>query len=138
MDYTLIGDEVNIASRLEGLTKQYKEEVVVSERVARFLDGKMPCRQLDKVHVVGKKEETRIFTPHRELTNAEEEAWKIHEQALDLFYNRDFKAAKKAFEEILHLLPEDVCAATFAQRCLKYTRNPPPPSWTGAFMLTEK
>jgi adenylate cyclase len=138
MDYTIIGDEVNVASRMEGLTKQYKEEIVVSERVQRFLEGKIPCRQIDKVRVVGKKEEIRIFTPHRVLTDAETEAWRVHERALDLYYKRDFRAAKSTFEQVLHLLPEDVCAATFAQRCMKYVRHPPPPAWTGAFVLTEK
>lgn len=138
MDYTIIGDEVNVASRMEGLTKKYKEEVIITERVAHFLGGKVPCRQLDTVRVVGKKEEVRIYTPHRDLSDAEAEAWEVHKGALSMYYRRDFRAAKTAFEQVLHILPEDVCAAMFAQRCTKYLRNPPPPAWTGAEVMTEK
>ena len=138
MDYTIIGDEVNVASRLEGLTKQYKEELIVSESVAKFLPEGIPCRQLDTVRVLGRKEPVRIFAPHRDLTDAEAEAWNIHRGALDLYYRRDFRAAKTAFEQVLHLLPDDMCAAIFAQRCMRYARNPPSDRWTGVELMREK
>ena len=138
MDYTIIGDEVNLASRLETLTKQYKEEFIISERVVRSLGGKIPCRKIDKVRVLGKSEEVNIYAPHRDLSDAEEKAWKIHSEALQLYYQRDFRAAKTGFEEVLHILPDDTVAATFAQRCMKNIREPPPASWTGAVVMTQK
>jgi len=140
MDYTVIGDSVNLASRLEGLTKVYHEGLIISESVfrSRSFAGKLQCRQLDTVRVKGKEQGIRIYTPRRTLSDTEEQAWKIHAEALELFYKRSFPEAREAFQRVLELLPHDTCAGMFMKRCTDNIRTPPPASWNGAVIMTEK
>jgi class 3 adenylate cyclase/HAMP domain-containing protein len=138
MDYTVIGDMVNVASRLEGLTKVYREELIVSESVVKYLEGKFPCRQLDRVVVKGRTSGIGIYVPRQELSAEEREAWELHSQALKHYYSRGFGAAAQSFQQVLRILPQDRTAAMFLERCRSFQKSPPPAEWTGAEVMLAK
>ncbi len=138
MDYTVIGDMVNLASRLEGLTKKYHQELIFSTSVYRKVKSKLHCRLVDKVVVKGKTQGEKIFTAKRSLTPNEQAAWKIHHDALKLYYQREFAEAATLFAEVKRLLPNDYLAELFIERCEDLRRIQPPDDWQGMEVMTEK
>jgi len=138
MNYTVIGDAVNLASRLSGLTRVYKQDVIFSESLYDSVKNDFTCRLLDSVAVKGRKAGVKIFTARSSLSPAEADGWGLHNRGMDAYYARNFIRAASFFKDALKALPDDPVAAMLLERSRVYERNPPPPGWDGVEVMTHK
>ncbi len=141
MDYTMMGDTVNLASRLEGANKFYSTYTMISEDTYRLVENDVDCRQLDKVRVVGKNEAVTVY----ELLNRKgrtkgplADAVELYHKALECYKQQDFSQAVNHFQSVIDLIPEDGPAINYIDRCNQYLINPPPMDWDGVNILTSK
>lgn len=138
MDYTIIGDSVNYGSRLEGLTKPYRQEIILSKSVFRKVGSALPCRFVDLVQVKGRTTGESIYTVKQSLTDAEKAAWKYYHAGIKQFFARNFTGARDLFVKALEYLPADYLCGMYVQRCDDYTASPPPADWSGVDVKTSK
>jgi len=133
-DYTLIGDNVNLASRLEGLTKYYGQKLVVSEVIARACEGKYYFRILDSVRVKGKQAPVTIYTAYT-LEQAAERKSELdrYEKAHDLYLKQHFTEARRLFEELKALDTEPLLYDLYIERCDLLMQSPPGEDWDGVY-----
>ncbi|MFQ5431452.1 MAG: CHASE2 domain-containing protein [Nitrospinota bacterium] len=139
-NYTMMGDEVNLASRLEGLNKQYGSSICITESTLNAANGEFEARELDLVRVVGRETPVRIYelmalkgglTPEREKQRAQ-----FH-QALKIYRARKWEEASALFAE-LHRLYDDTAAVYYVRRCRRFMELPPGSDWDGVFSITKK
>ncbi len=139
-DYTVMGDNVNLGSRLEGINKEYGTNIVISEFTYREVKEKLVCRELDSVRVKGKNLPVKIY----ELLGdgADAERWEplvgSFESALEKYRAGLWDEAIEGFRKVLEVRPGDGPSELYIQRCADLKANPPEGVWDGVFTMTKK
>lgn len=141
LNYTVIGDNVNLASRLEGLNKNYGTLLLVSEATLRAAGDEVLSRPLDLVAVKGKQHGVTVheLLDLSETANADDRHLAAAAKAgFSAYLARNWSAAIGKFEEVLRIRPGDPSATRLLERCREYLHQPPPSDWTGVHQLTSK
>jgi len=143
MDSTVIGDAVNLASRLEGLTKHYGVRIIVSGDTWKMLDSALfESRELDLVAVKGRAAPVPIHEVYQDLEGeALERARRLADSfapALAAYRRRDWEGATAGFRACLAVVPADVTTAHLIERCDHFRSQPPPEDWDGSFAMDHK
>ena len=140
MDYTAIGDTVNLSARLEGVNKIYKTKIIISDATFNLINNEFICRELDFLKVKGKKTPTRIYEliAYREHGNTDQYQWieKYHE-ALETYRKGNWKKAGALFEALAREKHADPASLVMAERC-EYLNANPPTQWDGLLKLEVK
>lgn len=140
-DYTVMGDAVNLGSRLEGLNKEYGTEVIVAAPTAALLSTGFVLRPLDLVAVKGKKEPVEIFEAVGMRSAVSPESIERVEQfaaARRLYATQHFAEAHAAFAKIAERWPDDGPTTMYLARCDIFLAAPPSPEWNGVWVMTKK
>jgi adenylate cyclase len=141
MNYTIMGNAVNLAARLEGVNKPYGTTILASDAVIRETGGAILARRLDRVRVVGVNEPVRLWelVDTAELATEAQKEWvRIFHEALTIYEAGDWTSAAAGFEKALNSNPADRPAADYLAHCEKYRTSPPAAGWDGVVNLTEK
>jgi len=140
MEYTSIGDPVNLSSRLEGVNKVFQTHIIISDSTFQLVKDQMLCRELDYLRVKGKSEPTRIYELIETLDRVDMSnyAWlDDFAKALQLYRQGDFGAASQIFARLATAPLNDPPSLTMLTRCQQLIKDPPA-SWDGIFTLEEK
>lgn len=141
MNFTCMGDGVNLASRLEGANKEYGTMMMVSDNTYQRVKHAVRGRFLDFLAVKGKKEPVKVHELVCKI-GEEPEGWfertELYDKAIQLHLERKWDEAIATFEEVLKLDPDDGPSKTYITRCNEYKVNPPPEGWDGRYILTHK
>jgi class 3 adenylate cyclase len=141
MNYTIIGNAVNLAARLEGVNKQYGTWILASDDTVKQTDGRFLIRRLDRIRAAGMSEPVNIheiLEIKAEAPAALLEQVDLFDKAHELFESRNWKDAESAFAQALERFPEDAPCILYLNRCRQYLQNPPAGNWDGVFDINEK
>ena len=140
LSWTVMGDNVNLASRLEGMTKQFRARIVISENTYRVVADHFVCRDLDKIRVKGKLQPVNVY----EIMGVAEDRPKFEallerfEHGMAAYRSQNWLEAAGRFGELLADYPDDGPTQIFLQRALEFLENAPEPDWDGVYVMKSK
>lgn len=140
-DFTVIGDSVNLASRLEGAGKEYGIRILISENTYSHAADRIEVRELDLLRVKGKDKPVRIYellARRGQLPETLQKGRELFLGGLNLYRKQKWEEAKSHFQGVLDLLPDDGPSKTFVRRCEQFQESPPEKGWDGVFELRTK
>jgi adenylate cyclase len=153
MDYTMMGDAVNLASRLEGVNKVYGTQTMVSQFTYEDVKDQLEFRELDKIRVMGKNEPVSIYevlTEKGSLTPEQKEGFALFAKGLENYRGQLWEEAIEVFQNVQKLIPDDPPCNAFIERCRTYIKSRelsrraedkarvPPDDWDGVYQMTSK
>ncbi len=138
LEYTCIGDTVNLASRLEGLTKMYGIPIIISEFTLKQAGTNVHARELDAVRVKGKVQPVRIYEPYDDIAGGASDGYETFNEAISLYRSRNIEGALKLFNESKNILENDYPSTLYIDRCKELKQHPPAEDWDGVFTAKEK
>jgi adenylate cyclase len=141
-DYTVMGDHVNLGSRLEGANKFYGTNIMISEYTHEHVKDKFYTRPLDLIRVKGKEKPINVY----ELIAFKEDKLKdnylqmlqIYEKGIELYKSKNWDEAIDCFEQCLKLVHLDTPSEEYRRRCIEYKFNQPADDWDGVTVMKEK
>lgn len=139
-DYTVMGDNVNLGSRLEGINKEYGTNIVISEYTYERVKDTFVCRELDAVKVKGKLLPVKIYELMGDRQNSDKwtEYVTIFEEGLAKYRQGAWENAIDCFNRVLAIHPDDHPSHMYIERCRHLKENPPEGQWDGVFTMTKK
>jgi adenylate cyclase len=139
-NYTVMGDTVNLGSRLEGINKEYGTRIVVSEFTYEEIKDTFICRELDLVRVKGKLKPVRIYelVAEGKAEQKTAETLKHFSSGFQLYLQKKWDEALVSFNGALDVTPDDEPSKLYIDRCMEFQKNPPPADWDGVFVMTTK
>jgi len=141
LNYTVVGDTVNVSSRLEAINKIYGTEIITSENVYNKCRNDFEFRLLDRVYLLGRYQGMKIYeliSIKDGINKKENKINKIYEIGLKHYFEQNWYEALKYFNTVLKYRANDLPGKLMRERCLLYRKNPPPKEWDGVFTQTDK
>tara|TARA_B100000424_G_scaffold160827_1_gene123180 strand:- start:215 stop:832 length:618 start_codon:yes stop_codon:yes gene_type:complete len=141
LDYTIIGDNVNLGSRIEGLTKYYGCTILITEYTYQDIKTRILCRPIDVVQVKGKTKGIMIYEPLCLITDQTDrysELAAITSEGFMYYQNQSWDKAIRCYEKIQSIQKNKILTTLIIERCQQYKTSPPGKNWTGIYEFTSK
>jgi adenylate cyclase len=138
-EFTVMGDAVNLAARLESATKQYHQTILIGEKIYELARDQFDFRLADKMQVKGKTFAVPVYVPIGPKAGSPPPGLAEYDAAVAQYYARDFAGADKLFQAANAIMGgDDYLCENFVSRCQFYLAEPPPPDWDGGWVLKDK
>ncbi len=141
LEYTVIGDSVNLGARLESANKKYSTRAMISEATYEKVKDSYETREIDTIRVVGKKIPIKVYELLNEKGKMVDEAKKLislYNEGIELYHKRKFEDGMRKFDQILKIYPTDTPSKIYHQRCEVLRNFPPKEDWDGVFDMSSK